>query len=294
VIECVANISEGRRTAIIEEMVAVLRSRGALVLDCHSDIDHHRSVITFAGDAQSLSDAVAGLARCATARIDVRRHRGVHPRIGALDVVPFVPLAEATLDECVALAACAGERLARECGLPVYLYGRAATGDNRRSLAGIRCGGLDRLAERMAEGFLPDYGPPRLHETAGATAVGAREPLVAYNVQLESRDLQLARRIATSVRERNGGLPGVQALGLWLESRGCVQVSMNLTRPEETSVCEAFEAVAAHAESAGASVRDSEIVGLAPRAAVGGCTSATLRLADDIEAHLLEARLEAV
>jgi glutamate formiminotransferase len=292
VIECVANLSEGRRAAVIEEMAAALRSRHASLLDSHVDPDHNRSVFTFSGPADALVDAVEALARVALARIDLREHRGVHPRIGAIDVVPFVPLQSTTMEECVALARSVGDRLGKALCLPVFLYGAAATRENRRALAAIRCGGTSGLAKRIADGDLPDYGPPHLHPTAGATAVGARGLLVAFNVELASQDLSIARRIAAAIRERDGGLPGIQALGLWLESKRRVQISMNLTDPTRTGVLEALEAVETRARAAGIEVEASELVGLAPLSALRGATSKRLRLADRLEDHVLEGRLE--
>ncbi len=292
-IECVPNLSEGRDAAAIAGMAAAARSTGARLLDVHSDGDHNRSVFTLVGTAPEIERAAVTLAREAVARIDLREHTGVHPRIGAIDVVPFVPLGGSSMDECVGLARRSGARIADETGVPVFLYGMAATSPVRSTLATLRRGGLDGLRERIGrEGWVPDFGPPILHPTAGAIAVGARRLLVAYNVCLESRDLDLGRRIASATREADGGLRGVQALTFFLERRGCVQISMNLTDIESTSVLAAFRRVSDLAAADGVRVGSSEIVGLAPRRALVGASTENLRLADRLEDHILEARWE--
>jgi glutamate formiminotransferase len=238
---------------------------------------------------------VAGAAACARL-IDLTNHRGVHPRMGALDVLPFVPLGEATrlsgaadpdLD-CAALAVRAGRRIAAEAGVPVYLYGAAARRPDRAALPAVRGRGFESLRDAPD----PDLGGPGLHPTAGATAVGAREVLIAYNVELAGADLELARRIAAAVRERDGGLPAVRAMGVALAERGLVQVSMNLLDYKVTPPAAAFAAVAELAERAGARVEASEIVGLVPAAALAGTDPATLRLRGFTPELLLERRLD--
>lgn len=294
-IECVANVSEGRSAAVIEEITAALRLTRAALLDVHVDPDHHRSVLTLAGDPHAVEDAAFALARECVVRIDLRRHSGVHPRMGALDVLPFVPLAGSSMAGCVQMARRVGARIASELGVPVYLYGEAASRPERRSLSFVRGRGLETLEARMRdEGFAPDFGPSRPHPTAGAIAVGARDALVAYNVRIDTTDVAFARRIAAAIRETQGGMRGVQALGLPLATRGCTQVSMNLVGPTLPRVVDAFQRVRALAQACGVSVTASELVGLAPSAALEGATRRNLRLDDEPSAHVLEARLAEV
>ena len=297
-IEAVPNVSEGRRPEVVDEIVAAFAgaSPEVLVLDRSSDPDHNRTVLTLAGPGPALvGAAVAGAAACARL-IDLTNHRGVHPRMGALDVLPFVPLGEATrlsgaadpdLD-CAALAVRAGRRIAAEAGVPVYLYGAAARRPDRAALPAVRGRGFESLRDAPD----PDLGGPGLHPTAGATAVGAREVLIAYNVELAGADLELARRIAAAVRERDGGLPAVRAMGVALAERGLVQVSMNLLDYKVTPPAAAVAAVAELAERAGARVEASEIVGLVPAAALAGTDPATLRLRGFTPELLLERRLD--
>jgi glutamate formiminotransferase len=307
-IEAVPNVSEGRRPEVVDEIVAAFAgaSPEVLVLDRSSDPDHNRTVLTLAGPGPALVEAaVAGAAACARL-IDLTAHRGVHPRMGALDVLPFVPLGEATrlsgaadpdLD-CAALAVRAGRRIAAEAGVPVYLYGAAARRPERTALPAVRGRGFEALRAALAAGPpatpdpAPDLGGPALHPTAGATAVGARNVLIAYNLELAGADLDLARRIAATVRERGGGLPAVRAMGVPLNERGLVQVSMNLLDYKVTPPAVAFAAVAELAERAGARVEASEIVGLVPAAALAGTDPATLRLRGFTPQLLLERRLD--
>jgi len=300
-VECVPNVSEGRRLEVVDEIVAAFAGPEVLVLDRSSDADHNRSVLTLAGPGPALVEAaVAGAVACARL-IDLRRHRGVHPRMGALDVLPFVPLGRATalrgaanpdLD-CAALALRAGRRIAEDAGVPVYLYGAAARRPERAALPAVRGRGFEAAVRsaRHPLDAVPDLGGPGPHPTAGATAVGAREVLVAYNVDLAGADLELARRIASAVRERDGGLPAVRAMGVALEGRGLVQVSMNLLDFRVTPPAVAFAAVAGLAGRAGARVVRSEVVGLVPAAALAGTDPAELRLGGFTPDLLLEERL---
>jgi glutamate formiminotransferase len=303
-LECVPNVSEGRRPEVVEEIVAAFAGAApeVLVLDASSDPDHHRSVITLMGPGPALVEAaVAGAEACARL-IDLNQHRGVHPRMGALDVLPFAPFgAETRLRggddpdlDCVALAERAGRRIAEEAGIPVYLYGAAARHPGWAALPAVRGRGFEALRDALAAGDVrraPDFGGPGLHPTAGATAAGAREILIAYNVELAGADLGLARRIAAAVRERDGGLPAVRAMGVHMEHRSLVQVSMNLLDYRVTPPAAAYAAVAALAERAGARVEASEIVGLAPAAALDGVDPADLRLRGFTPDLLLEDRL---
>jgi glutamate formiminotransferase len=265
-VECVPNLSEGGRIEVIDAGAdAISATPGVMLLDRTSDLDHGRSVLTFAGSGEDVLAAVRRLAAEVIARIDMRAHQGRHPRVGALDVVPFVPLGDMPMETCVGLARSFGTWLAERYELPVFLYGRAAQRADRRLLAPIRRPGFGGLRESLAtDDGAPDLGPRRPHPTAGATIVGARQFLVAWNIQLASNDLGLAAGIARSIRERDGGLPAVQALGISLASMGCVQVSMNLLDHERTPMWRVFERVRDLAASNGTSIRDSELIGLAP------------------------------
>lgn len=269
-VECVPNFSEGRVLETIDAIAArVSGVAGVHLLDRTSDRDHNRSVLTFAGDAEAVAAAMEDAMEEALGRIDMRVHEGQHPRIGAVDVVPFVPLAETTMDECVQLAREFGRRVADRFDLPVYLYARAATTPAREVLADIRrpqFEGLRELIRSPEHG--PDFGPSRIHPTGGAVAVGARPFLIAYNINLESQDIALAKDIARRVRERSGGLPRVQALGLFLDDLNCAQVSMNVLDFTVTPIWRVWESVAAAAHQAGVELRESELIGLCPVAAL--------------------------
>ena len=297
-VECVPNVSEGRRTEVVDEIVAAFAGAApeVLVLDRSSDPDHNRTVVTLMGPGPALVEAAVAGARACARLIDLNAHRGVHPRMGALDVLPFVPFGAVTrlrgsddpeLD-CTDLGELAGRRIAEEAGVPVYLYGAAARHPGWTALPAVRGRGFEAL---RAGDHVPDFGGPGLHPTAGATAVGARELLIAFNVELAGADLDLARRIAAAVRERDGGLPAVRAMGVPLVERDLVQVSMNLLDWRVTPPAEAFGAVAALAERHGARVEASEVVGLAPAGAFDGVDPADLRLHGALDDLLLESRL---
>lgn len=292
--ECVPNFSEGRDAGLIEALASAIGAvEGVKVLDVHSDPDHHRSVVTFAGAPEAaLEAAIAGVG-VAVERIDLRRHQGVHPRIGACDVLPFVPLQEVTLEECATLALRAAGEIWRRFEVPAYLYEAAARRPDRRNLAAIRKGGFERLRQEVLTepARRPDIGGPGLHPTAGAVAVGARKILIAFNVELSGADLATARAIAARLRASSGGLPGVKAMGVWLASRGVAQVSMNLTDWEATPPGRVLEAVAGEAARLGLAVARAEIVGLAPQAALEPLAS--LPYPVDGMDHVLEERLEA-
>ncbi len=279
-VECVPNFSEGRRPEVLARLAdAVRRVQGARLLDVSADPDHNRVVVTFVGRPEAVLDAAYQSAATAVSLIDLRTHRGAHPRIGAVDVIPFVPLYDISLDACAALARRLGEDLATRLDLPVYLYGAAATGPERRTLAAIRRGGFEGLGEAIrTPGRRPDFGPRRVHPAAGAVAVGARGVLIAMNVDLDSTDLAAARKIARTVRESSGGLPAVQAMGVMLPSRGLVQVSMNLLDYRRTSPLAAFECVAREATRLGIEVAAGELIGCAPAEALPPDPVRTLRL----------------
>jgi glutamate formiminotransferase len=291
-IECVPNFSEGRRAAVIDEIVAAIAGVArVLVLDRQSDATHNRSVITFVGPDDAVAEAAfAGIAAAARL-IDLNVHQGAHPRFGATDVVPFVPLREIDMPACVVAAELVARRAGNELGIPAYLYEEAARRPERRNLADVRRGEFEGLrAEIGADPTrMPDFGAAAVHPTAGAVAVGARAPLIAYNVNLESRDLDLARRIATEIRERDGGLPKLKAMGLALDD--CVQVSMNLTDYRVTGMETAYEAVRVRAAEAGVEVRESEVVGLVPQEALVQVARAGLRARALTREYVLEARV---
>ncbi len=291
-IECVPNVSEGRRPDVVRALAAALeRIDGVRLLDHSADPAHNRSVFTIAGEAEAVGLAGLALFETAIPAIDMRTHRGAHPRIGAVDVVPFVPIG-ATMAECVALARQTGAAVADRFAVPVFLYEEAASRSTRRNLADIRRGEFEGLAARMTSAdWAPDFGPGQPHPTAGATVIGARAPLIAFNVNLATNQLETARAIATTVRERDGGLPAVKAMGVALPHRGIVQVSMNLTNYEITPMLRAFEAVRREAEARGVSVLESEIVGLVPAAALPPAPGQALRLTGFTDNQVLEKRL---
>ena len=291
-IECVPNVSEGRRTDIIAALEAAIARPGVQMLDRSSDRSHNRTVYTFAGEAAALRDAVLRLFTAAVAAIDLRAHDGVHPRVGAVDVVPFVPLRDTTLEECVALASSTAALVAERLQIPVFLYEDAATSDDRRSLSSIRRGGMNGIAMRMKQtAWHPDFGPDQPHETAGVTAIGARPILIAYNVNLASNRLAVAKRIASLIRASSGGLAHVKALGMQLDD-GTVQVSMNLTNYKETSMAMVFDAITREAAIDGVRVLGSEIVGLVPADALPSDPVRRLKLRPEDSDKVLERRLE--
>jgi glutamate formiminotransferase len=290
VIESVPNISEGRRLDVVQRIAAAAGSvPGTRVLDVHSDPDHNRSVITMAGPAPAVAESAVRLAAAAVGAIDMRVHDGVHPRIGAVDVLPFVPLKSTTMDRCIAVAHEVGGRLAAELGIPIYFYGEAALLPERRLLVNIRRGEYELLREVVATNpaSAPDRGPAVLGP-AGATAVGARKALIAFNIHLRTRDLRIAQAIARRVRASSGGLPGVQALGLPLPHAGLVQVSMNLTDLDMTPLHVAVAAVHAAARRYGVEIGDSELVGLLPAAAALEAAAVALGLPDLQSRQIIE------
>jgi glutamate formiminotransferase len=295
-IESVPNVSEGRRPDVLAALSAAVRGvPGVLVLDQSADPSHNRSVFTLAGDADAVRCALLDLMEVAVQRIDLRTHDGVHPRIGAVDVVPFIPLAGSTMAECVALSHAFGRAVAERWNVPVFLYEHSATRPGRRRLEAIRKGSFEGLGEKLRKAeWHPDYGPARPHPSAGAIVVGARMPLVAFNVNLATADVAIARQIAAAIRESSGGLPAVKALGLWLAHRGLAQVSMNLTDYTVTPVQAAFDAVCREASRCGVHVVESELIGLIPEAALNGTTPDALRLRGFTASQILERRIQQV
>ncbi|HXG63277.1 MAG TPA: glutamate formimidoyltransferase [Planctomycetota bacterium] len=292
-LEAVPNFSEGRRADVCAAIAQAARRPEVQVLDLEMDADHHRSVLTLAGPPEPLAEAAFAAAREAVARIDLNAHRGQHPRMGAIDVLPFVPLGGTPMEVAVDLARRVGRRIGEELGVPVFLYEAAATRPDRRNLADVRKPQFEGLRELIGRDpdRAPDFGPPRIHPTAGCVAVGARRPLIAFNVDLDTEDVAVARAIARKVRERDGGLPALKALGLYLAERRCAQVSMNVCDYTRTGLAEAFRAVEAEAARLGAGVRGSEIVGLVPREALPPDPERTIRLVGFHPRQVLENRL---
>jgi glutamate formiminotransferase/glutamate formiminotransferase/formiminotetrahydrofolate cyclodeaminase len=292
-LEVVPNVSEGRDATSIGAIAGALEGEpGVRLLDLSSDPDHHRSVLTAAGEPEPLERALLEMTRIATTRIDLRRHHGVHPRLGAVDVVPFVPLGAALMDDAVAAAHRLGRAIGDDLGIPVFLYGEAASDAGRRQPASLRRLGLPGVAAALASGALrPDYGPARAHPTAGVTLVGARTFLIAFNVWLATASIGAAREIARAIRERDSGLPGVQALGFYLESRGRAQVSINLVRPGSTPLESVVERVRAEAAARGIEIERGELIGLLPEAVASRTTAQALLLPELGPDQILERRL---
>ena len=294
-IECVPNISEGRQPEVLDDLAAAVRTtQGVQLLDHSADPAHNRSVLTFVGDPDAVHAAVLALFEVAVRSIDLRTHRGEHPRIGAVDVVPFVPLHHTEMAACIELAQRTAVEVASRLGVPVYLYEEAATHPRRRNLEDIRRGQFEGLSEKMRHPeWRPDFGPAMPHPTAGASVIGARPFLIAYNVNLATDRLDIARAVAAAVRQSSGGLPFVKALGLVLDDRGIVQVSMNLTDFARTSIVQAFDAVASEAARHGVAVRESEIIGLVPAAALTQAAAEHVRLRPIDRGQILEEKLRA-
>ncbi|HZR93324.1 MAG TPA: glutamate formimidoyltransferase [Gaiellaceae bacterium] len=287
-LEAVPNFSEGRDRATLDELAAAMAGRARL-LDVHADVDHNRSVFTLAGEAGELVEALVAGVAVARERIDLRRHEGVHPRVGAADVVPIVAAWPEQLEEARRCALLVAEAIGARVGLPVFLYAEAGGG---RGPAFFRRGGPAELQRRIDAGEVaPEFGPARLDPAAGAVLVGARRPLVAFNVNLRTPDVELARSIAAVVREAGGGFPGVRALGFALPSRGLVQVSMNVEDPERVALHEVVARVGQEAAERGVEVAGSELVGLLPASAVAAAARAGLGLGDLDASRLLELRL---
>ena len=297
IIECVPNFSEGRDLLKIDAVVAAMSGiRGAWILDRSSDSDHNRTVITLAGDPEAVAEAAIRGAGKAAELIDVTRHTGVHPRIGATDVIPFVPLEGVTMQECAALARRVGQELWNRYRIPVYFYEAAATRPERANLANVRAGQFETLRDTVLNdpARVPDVGGPGLHQTAGATAVGARKILIAYNVYLNTSDVSVAKKIARAIRTSSGGLPAVKAMGVEIKSRSAAQVSINITDYETTSVRQVFDAVRTETIRRGCTVTGSEIIGLVPRQAIAATDVAHLLLENFSADRILENRLAAV
>ncbi len=294
-VECVPNFSEGRSPEVVDAIESAIRSvPGSVVLHRTSDRDHHRSVITYAGPGNSVLESALKAARAASELINLNEHRGVHPRLGALDVLPFVPLSDTPIEYCIELAHEAGRRIWEELGIPVYFYEAAALRPERVKLEQVRRGEFEGINEAIPSdpSRHPDLGGPHLHPTAGAFIVGARKFLIAYNINLRTEDVSVAKAIAKSIRTSSGGFPAVKALGLALPSRGLVQVSMNLTDFEQTPVHAVFLEVVRLAALQGVEVEESELIGLMPRKAIEMSAAAMLKLHDFHSDRVIENRIE--
>lgn len=295
-VECVPNFSEGRDMDVIRAIAAAIDSvPGVYLLDEEHDADHHRSVMTMAGEPDAVLEAALRSMAVAVERIDLNRHRGVHPRIGALDVLPFVPVAGISMEECARLAREAAERIWSRFRVPCYLYEAAAQGTARRNLEAVRKGQFEQLREavKVDPARRPDVGGPELHPTAGATAVSARKFLIAWNVWLRTEDLTVSQRIAKAIRQSSGGFPFVKALGLPLASRGLTQVSLNLTAFEKPPPPPVFETIVAEAARHKVEVLGSELIGLVPRSVVNREFREKLQWMNFREDSILENRIEA-
>jgi glutamate formiminotransferase len=292
-IECIPNVSDGRRADVIARIADAIRAvPGARLLDVSSDASHNRSVFTLAGDAAAVEAAVLALFERAVADIDLRTHRGEHPRLGAVDVVPFVPIEGATMADCVALAKRVGAAVAKRFNVPVYLYEEASSQAHRKHLEDVRRGEFEGLAVKMAtDGWTPDFGPATPHPSAGAVAIGARMALIAYNINLATDRLDVAKKIAAAIRHSSGGFRFVKAAGFALADRGIVQVSMNLTNYEKTPIHRVFEVVKHEAARHGVAILESEIVGLVPSAALNAAAEHYLQIEGFKAEQVLENRL---
>ena len=294
IVECVPNFSEGRRKEVVDAIAdAIAAVPDVRLLDREMDASHNRCVITFVGDRTSVAEGALAGARKAVELIDMNVHHGEHPRIGALDVCPFVPVAGVTLEDCVAIARAVGMRIADELHVPVYLYEAAATRPDRKDLPNVRRGEYEGLKQEIETNpdRKPDFGPSKMHPTAGATVVGARPILIAWNVNLATKDVRVAKRIAKAIRESDGGLPAVRAKGFDLADRGLAQVSMNMIDYHQTSLLRVFEEIRKLAAAEGVAIAESEVVGLVPLEPLLEAAVAHMQIANFRRSQILETRL---
>lgn len=292
-IQCVPNFSEGRNKEVIEAIVEEVRKvKGVKLLDYSSDEDHNRTVVTFVGDLENIKEAAFNLAKKASELIDMTMHKGGHPRMGATDVMPFIPVSDVNMAECVDIAKEVGRRIGSELDIPVYLYEDAASADYRRNLADVRKGQYEGFFEKIKQPeWKPDFGPSEMNAKSGATAVGARVPLVAFNVNLGTSNVEIADKIAKTVRYLGGGLRFVKAMGVKLEERNIVQVSMNLVNYEKTAIYRAHEMVKMEAQRYGVPVVGTEVIGLLPMKALIDCAEYYLQIEDFSMEQILEKRI---
>ena len=291
IIESIPNISEGKNKEVIEACVDQIRTTaGCTLLNYSSDPNHNRTDITYIGDAKGVEEASVKLAKKAVELIDLTKHKGEHPRMGCVDVMPFVPIKDADNEDCIELSKIVGKRIAEEADLPVFLYEMSAQKEERKNLASIRKGQFEGMAEKVTSpGWEPDFGGARIHPTGGVVAVGARPPLVAYNLNLSTSDVEIAKKIAKIIREKDGGLNNVKAMGFMLEDRNIAQVSINMTDFRVTPLYRVTELVKAEAKRYGVTVTCSEIVGLCPMKALIDSAEYYLQIEDfDFEKQVLE------
>lgn len=293
IIQCVPNFSEGRDKEVVEKIVDEIRAvEGVKLLDYSMDKDHNRSVVTFIGEPEKVIEAAFNATKVAAELIDMTTHEGGHPRMGATDVIPLVPIADVTMEECVEYSKKLGKRIGEELNIPVFLYEKSATSSNRKNLADVRRGQYEGMAEKLKqEEWKPDFGPNKLNIKAGVTAVGARMPLVAFNVNLGTDDVEIAKNIAKVVRAKTGGFTYCKAIGLEIAERGIVQVSMNMVDYTKTSLFRVFDAIEREARRYGVNVIGSEIIGLVPMQALIDVADYYLRLEDFSSNQILEKRM---
>lgn len=294
IVECIPNFSEGQNQAVIDGLVATAKSiPGVTLLDYSSDASHNRSVFTLVGDDQSIQEAAFQLVKYASENIDMTKHHGEHPRMGATDVCPFVPIKDITTQECVEISKQVAERINRELGIPIFLYEDSATRPERQNLAKIRKGQFEGMPEKLLEeDWAPDYGDRKIHPTAGVTAVGARMPLVAFNVNLDTDNIEIAHKIAKIIRGSGGGYKYCKAIGVMLEDRHIAQVSMNMVNFEKCSLYRTFETIKFEARRYGVNVIGSEVIGLAPAKALIDVAEYYLQVEDfDYHKQILENHL---
>jgi glutamate formiminotransferase / formiminotetrahydrofolate cyclodeaminase len=294
IIECVPNFSNGRDKAVIDQIVEAIKSvEGAMFLDAEMDADHNRAVLTYVGEPEPVAEAAFRACKKAMELIDLNHHKGEHPRMGATDVIPFIPVRGATMDDCVELARKVGRRIGEELGIPIYLYEAAATREDRKQLPNVRKGEFEGLREVIGkdQAHIPDFGPNKIHPTAGATAVGARPFLIAYNIYLDTNKLEVAENVAKAIRGISGGFEHIRALGFEIKERGCVQVSMNMTNYKRSALHQAFENVKMEAARYGVNVLESELVGLTPLKAIQDVAEWYLRFPKIEDDQIIENRL---
>ncbi|MBI2251742.1 MAG: glutamate formimidoyltransferase [Armatimonadetes bacterium] len=292
IIECVPNFSEGRRKEVIEALVNKIKKANAKVLDYSMDFDHNRSVITFIGNKESIKKAVLESAGEALKWINMELHKGEHPRIGAVDVIPLIPIKKCTMEDCINLAHDLGREIWRKYNIPVYFYEEASLNPKRKNLALLRKGNYELLKKEITHPERhPDIGEAKLHPTAGAVIIGARKPLIAYNINLKTNNLDIAKDIAKKIREKDGGLPGIKALGIILKGKNLVQVSINLVDYEKTSLIKVFKTVEREAHNLGVEVLESELIGLVPLSALSEIIKHSLKFQDFNISQIIESHL---
>lgn len=290
-VECIPNFSEGKDEKIISELVKCAESvENVILLDYSSDVNHNRSVFTLVGSPEGIEEVAFKLAEKASTLIDLTKHKGEHPRMGAVDVIPFVPVKDISMTECIEISKRVSERINKELSIPVFLYEESASSDGRKNLASIRKGQFEGMPEKLKQDeWKPDYGKREIHATAGVIAIGARMPLVAFNVNLNTSDIEVANKIAKVIRGSSGGFKHCKAIGVMLEDRNIAQVSMNMVNYEGTPLYRVFEVIKSEAKRYGVSIIGSEIIGLTPAKALVDCAEYYLQVEDfDYKKQVLE------